>query len=262
VDQADGAIDNAAVDEHDAMMARRAASFGTAATAYAEHRPDYPAAALEWGLAPVRGVSGLRVLDLGAGTGKLTGGLRALGVDVVAVEPDAAMLRELSRRYPEVTAKIGPAEAIPLPDDCVDAVFVGQALHWFDLDRTWPQISRVLRPGGVLVVIWNVNDDRVPWVAGFCELSDTVRYTQLRDGWAAVDEFGPNEHTEFPHRQRRTADSLTETVATQSNVLISEPAHRAAILAEVRAYLANQPATARGEFDLPIVTTVVRARPR
>src|SRR5436305_7874146 len=141
-----------------AEWARRASSFGAQAADYDEHRPDYPLAALEWSLAPV-GSAGPRVLDLGAGTGKLTGGLLALGLlDVLAVEPDAEMLGELTRRFPEVDARPGSAEDIPLPDDSVDAVLAGQAMHWFDLARALPEITRVLRPGGVLAGLWNRPD--------------------------------------------------------------------------------------------------------
>src|SRR5690242_27915 len=90
-----------------------ASSFGAAAVAYAEHRPDYAPAAVRWALEPAPGP---RVLDLGAGTGKLTGTLLALGVEVIAVEPDPAMLTELRRTLPAVRALPGSAEAIPLPD--------------------------------------------------------------------------------------------------------------------------------------------------
>src|SRR5262249_54933891 len=128
-------------------------SFGTAAGAYAEHRPDYAQAAVSWALETAPGP---RVLDLGAGTGKLTGTLVALGVDVVAVEPDPAMLAELHRSLPAVRALPGSAESIPLPDASVDAVLSGNAMHWFDMDLAGPEIARVLAPGGVLAGLWNV----------------------------------------------------------------------------------------------------------
>src|SRR5512138_2309603 len=137
-------------------------SFGTAAVAYAEHRPDYARAAARWAVEPAPGP---RVLDLGAGTGKLTGTLVALGADVVAVEPDPAMLAELRRALPAVRARPGTAEAIPLPDASVDAVLAGNALHWFDLAVARPEMARVLAPGGILAGLWNVLDDRVEWVA-------------------------------------------------------------------------------------------------
>jgi SAM-dependent methyltransferase len=146
----------------------RARSFGAAAAAYAEHRPGYPDAAVDWALEPVAG-GALRLLDLAAGTGKLTEPMLSRGA-VVAVEPDAAMRAELVARFPDVDAREGSAEAIPLPDGSVDAVLVGQAWHWFDADRAFAEIARVLRPGGVLAAIWNRDDTRVEWVSGMYEV--------------------------------------------------------------------------------------------
>jgi ubiquinone/menaquinone biosynthesis C-methylase UbiE len=137
---------------------RQASSFGTAAVAYAQHRPDYAAAAVRWALEQAPGP---RVLDLGAGTGKLTAVLRAAGAEPTAVEPDPAMLAELRRTLPDVRARAGSAESIPLPDACVDAVVAGNAMHWFHMDVAGPEIARVLVAGGVLAGLWNVVDDRV-----------------------------------------------------------------------------------------------------
>jgi SAM-dependent methyltransferase len=112
-------------------------SFGAAAVAYAEHRPDYAQDAVRWAL---ERAPGARVLDLGAGTGKLTATLLALGAEVIAVEPDPAMLTELHRAMTTVRALPGSAEAIPLPDASVDAVLAGNAMHWFDMDAAGPEI--------------------------------------------------------------------------------------------------------------------------
>ena len=111
-------------------------SFGAAAAAYAEHRPGYARAAVRWALGPA---PGLRVLDLGAGTAKLTAVLVELDVDAVAVEPDPAMLAELRRALPAVRALPGGAEAIPLPDSSVDVVVAGNAMHWFDMNVAAPK---------------------------------------------------------------------------------------------------------------------------
>jgi SAM-dependent methyltransferase len=146
---------------------RRGSSFGAVASAYADLRPGYPAEAVRWALAPVAAdVAGLRVVDLGAGTGILTELLIRLGTDVTAVEPDAEMRAEFARRLPSVRLLTGSAEDIPLPDGSADAVLCGQAMHWFTMDRALPEIARVLRPGGVLAGLWNNDDDRVDWVAG------------------------------------------------------------------------------------------------
>ena len=150
---------------------RHGSSFGAAAAAYAEHRPDYAKAAVRWALEPVGDRRPVRVADIGAGTGKLTAALVGLGADVTAVEPDPQMLAELRQAMPEVRSAPGSAEEIPLPDGSVDAVLAGQAMHWFDMDRAMPEIARVLRPGGVLAGLWNVDDDRVGWVADLAEMS-------------------------------------------------------------------------------------------
>jgi SAM-dependent methyltransferase len=148
------------------MPTSRARSFGAVAAAYAEHRPGYPAAALDWALAPIAASEPRErtLLDLGAGTGKLTTALLGRGT-VIAVEPDPAMLAELRRRLPDVDAREGSAESIPLPTGSVDTVLVGQAWHWFDTGRALPELARVLRPGGVLAALWNADDHGVEWVA-------------------------------------------------------------------------------------------------
>ena len=151
---------------------RHGSSFGAAAAAYAEHRPGYAEAAVQWALEPVRDRQPVRVADIGAGTGKLTATLAGLGAEVTAVEPDPHMLAELRRAMPAVRSVPGSAEEIPLPDASLDAVLAGQAMHWFDMDRALPEIARVLRPGGVLAGLWNVDDDRVGWVAGLAEISE------------------------------------------------------------------------------------------
>jgi SAM-dependent methyltransferase len=243
-------------------------SFGAAAVAYAEHRPDYADAAVRWArqIAP-----GPRVLDIGAGTGKLTATLLALGADVISVEPDPSMLAELRRLLPSARAMAGSAESIPLPDASVDAVLAGQALHWFDMAVAGPEIARVLAPGGTLAGLWNVYDDRVDWVAGFDRISEGAAGVTLSN-WhaqeavahlAAVDLpglFGPAERAEFPHAQRRTADSLLATIATHSEVLAMPDDSRSDLLSRIRAHLEGHPETASGEFSLPMVTGVLRAR--
>lgn len=248
-----------------------ASSFGRAAAAYVEHRPDYARDAVRWALAAA---PGLRVLDLGAGTGKLTAMLAGLGADVVAIEPDPAMLAELRGGLPAVRALRGGAEAIPLPDASVDAVLAANALHWFDMDAAGPEMARVLAPGGVLAGLWNLVDDRVDWVAGLAEVSGsaaigprdtltswragTVDAHLTADGVAA--EFGPPQRAEFPHGQRRTAASLVETLATRAGMLVMPEPERAAALGRIGAYLASRPETAGGEFTLPMLTGVLRVR--
>ncbi|MFB4302868.1 class I SAM-dependent methyltransferase [Actinomadura sp. NTSP31] len=251
-------------DDDAELVARRASSFGGSAAAYARERPDYPDAAVTWALEPVAGTRPPRVLDLAAGTGKLTQVLLRNGVEagrLVAVEPDAAMLNELRRAVPGVRALEGGAEAIPLPDGAVDAVLVGQAMHWFDLDRALPEIHRVLADGGVLAGLWNTDDDRVPWVAEMKRISrSSVSLRNWRPkGLPESAWFPAFERAEFPHAQRRTAESMAATIGTHSHMLVLDEAERAAVTDRIIAHLRATPETAEGEFDLPIVTLAARA---
>ena len=246
-------------------------SFGSAAAAYAEHRPDYAQAAVRWALEPAPGP---RVLDLGAGTGKLTATLVALGADVVAVEPDPAMLSELRRALPEVRALPGSAEAIPLPDASVDAVLAGNAMHWFDMAVAGPEIARVLTPGGMLAGLWNVMDDRVGWITGLARTAGpaAIGPRDTLGAWRAATadmhlprtgaaRFGSPERAEFPHGQGRTADSLAATLGTRAGMLVMPEPEREAALGRIRAFLAGTPETADGEaFTLPLMTGVLRVR--
>jgi len=246
-----------------------ASSFGAAATAYAEHRPDYAEAAVRWAL---ERAPGARVLDLGAGTGKLTATLVALGAEVIAVEPDPAMLAELRRMLPAVRAVPGSAEAVPLPNESVDAVLAGNAMHWFDMDVAGPELVRVLAPDGILAGLWNVFDDRVEWVAELERISGSAaigrrdtftswRAQPARAGFpdlASVAMFGSPERAEFLHGQRRTADSLVATLATKAGMLVMPAEERDATLGRIRAFLAKRPETAHGEFTLPMLTGVLR----
>ncbi|MFJ3159806.1 class I SAM-dependent methyltransferase [Streptomyces kanasensis] len=256
--------------EEDERLSHRS-SFGTAAAAYAEHRPDYARTAVRWALEPAPGP---RVLDLGAGTGKLTATLIAVGADVTAVEPDPAMLTELRRALPAARALPGSAEAIPLPDASVDAVLAGNALHWFDMAVAGPEIARVLAPGGILAGLWNVMDDRIDWVAGLARVGGcaAIGPRDTPTGWRAetadahlpetgvAARFGSPERAEFPHGQRRTADSLVATIATRAGMLVMPEREREATLGRIRAYLASRPETADGEFTLPMLTAVLRVR--
>jgi len=247
-------------DQTDALHQVRARSFGARATDYAEHRPNYPADGIRWALgAASRPVHD--VVDLAAGTGKLTEGLLPLGLTVTAVEPDDGMRAELSRRFPRVHAAAGTAERIPLPDASVDAVLVGQAFHWFDHVAALTEIGRVLRPGGAVGALWNAEHKNVEWVAGLLAVAGTSVTSTRPDGFRLPPHplFATFVESVFPHRHRRTIESLAETFGTHSRMLVIDPAERETVLNRIRAYLASRPETAGGEFDVPLVTKVVRA---
>jgi ubiquinone/menaquinone biosynthesis C-methylase UbiE len=248
--------------ESDPVWARRASSFGSHAAAYAEQRPGYPEAAVRWALA---GAPGGRVLDLGAGTGKLTELLVAQADELIAVEPDSGMLEELRRRLPGVDARQGSAEDIPVPDASVDAIMVGQAMHWFDQERSLPELARVLAPGGVLVGLWNLDDDRVPWLARLKELTgNTASYLNWNPIPMLTESrfFTHPEQAEFPNAQHRTTESMIATILTHSQVLILPESERVALADDVRDYLGRTPETADGAFDRPMMTVVMRATKR
>jgi SAM-dependent methyltransferase len=178
------------------------------------------------------------------------------------------MLAELRRVLPTVQSIAGRAESIPLPDASVDAVVAGNAMHWFDMDAAGPEVARVLAPGGVLAGLWNVIDNRVDWVAELERISgpavigprDTLNRwrAETKDGylpgtdWAS--RFGSPEQDEFPHGQRRTADTLVATLATRAGLLVMTERERDATLGRIRTFLATRPETARGAFTLPMLT--------
>jgi ubiquinone/menaquinone biosynthesis C-methylase UbiE len=135
-------------------------SFGGVADAYDHGRPTYPREAAAW----LVGSEFAHLLELGAGTGKLTEQLLALRHRVLATDPLEEMLSRLRGRLPAVRAVVGTAERIPMRARSVDVVVAAQAFHWFDPERALPEIARVLRPGGHLGLVWNLRDERIPWV--------------------------------------------------------------------------------------------------
>ena len=150
-----------------------ARGFAAAADAYERGRPEHSAESVELLARELGFGPGSRVVDLGAGTGKLTRQLVATGADVVAIEPIAEMRAKLAS-LPSVHAMAGTAEDLPLPNHSVDAVLVAQAFHWFDALRAMSEIRRVLKPGGGLGLIWQARDASVPWVARLNEIIDAA----------------------------------------------------------------------------------------
>ncbi|MEV6244310.1 class I SAM-dependent methyltransferase [Lentzea sp. NPDC051838] len=244
------------------LHARRADSFGAQARAYAEHRPDYPVAAIRWALEPLGSAERLDVLDLAAGTGKLTAGLVAEGHRVTAVEPNEQMLSELVRRVHDVRALPGHAEHIPVPDGTVDAVFVGTAFHWFDQSKALPEIARVLRPGGVLAAMWIEQDNSsAEWLAEFEQVSASSVESRRGDPTGVMTHplFGPVEQKTFPHAYRRESpEALVAATNTYSRMLVIDDEERAAINEKMLAFLRERPETSNGPFDVPLRSEVFR----
>jgi ubiquinone/menaquinone biosynthesis C-methylase UbiE len=237
------------------VRAERAASFANVAEAYERARPGYPADAVLW----LAGETPCNVIDLGAGTGKLTRSLAALGHHVVAVEPLAEMLDLLRTAVPGVIAVAGTAESMPLPDESADVVACAQAFHWFDHGAALAEIARVLGPGGRIALVWNVRDERVPWVS---ELSDAmVGRTGVDRGAAGPIErsglYGEVEHATFEHTQAVDREALRALVLSRSYCAILPEEERAPILGRADALF---DAHARdGTLTLPYFVECFRA---
>ena len=238
---------------------QRAASFGGVAGAYERARPGYPDDAVRW----LAGPDPADVVDLGAGTGKLTRSLVALGHRVTAVEPLSEMLDELRRGVPNAVGLSGSAESIPLPDGSADVVTCAQAFHWFDHGPALVEIARVLRSGGRLALVWNTRDDSQSWVA---ELTETViGRSEFRSGGVSSvvttigdsGLYGPVERASFEHVQLLGRGELVELVRSRSQCAVLTEEERRPVLEHVGA-LFDAHAT-DGMLAMPYVTECFRA---
>ena len=247
----------------DDVLKRRATSFGQVADEYARGRPGYPAEAIDWVL---ESAPGGRVVDLGAGTGKLTRALVAPGRTVTAIEPLDEMRERLAADLPEVTTLAGSAESMPVADASADAVFVAQAFHWFDPVPALNEIARVLAAGGMLGLIWNTRDDSEPWVAEFSRILSLP--VEAASAWDWSDGRPVSQHPEFrDYRERRvpnlepyTPQRLLEWARSTSSIAILEPADREQRLAELAEMCRTHPDLRdRDTFPLPMVTMTIRA---
>lgn len=198
--------------------------FELVADLYERARPEYPVDAIAWLAEQLDLRQGRTVLDLGAGTGKLTRALVATGADVIAIEPGDAMRAELVRAVPEAQAVRGAAEDIPLPDASLDAITVGQAFHWFRHDEALPELHRVLRPGGGVVLLWNSRDQDSPLQRTVNNLIATLVPPKRAVAFgssarlAESDLFGTMEERRFTFVHELDADALVERIGSISFV--------------------------------------------
>ena len=234
---------------------QRSLSFGSQAAAYERGRPSYPPEAIDW-LLP-RGARD--VLDLGAGTGKLTTRLAERGLDVVAVDPLPEMLEVLTSSLPDIPALLGTAEQIPLPDNNVDAVLVAQAWHWFNPERAISEVARVLRPGGGLGLVWNTRDERLGWVK---DLGHIIGHEDdpVSNKVTLPEPFTNLERHQVEWTSYLTPQALIDLVASRSYCITAPAEARTKTLDRVRELLATHPALANATgLALPYVTVCIRA---
>ena len=236
-----------------------AAGFARAADVYERARPEYPPEAVAWLADRLDLRPGRVVVDVAAGTGKLTRLLVPTGARVVAVEPLAEMRAVLREAVPAAEALEGTAEALPLLDACADAVTVAAAFHWFRRDEALPEIARVLRPGGQLAIVYNLRDPESELQQ---ELSRMLERHGAQIAWMrAIDTgaileasalFGSPEYAEFRHEQHFDPDGLVERVSSISYVALLEGREREEFLAQVREFGERQ----ESPFAFPYVTQI------
>jgi SAM-dependent methyltransferase len=235
----------------------RRLTFGAHADAYERARPEWPAAAARWFVPD----DAQLVVELGAGTGKLTRALAGLGVRVTAVEPDPRMLSVL--RAGGLDGMPGSAEEIPFEAGEADVVVAGSSLHWFDLERALPEIQRVLRPGGRLAFGWNHRDIDDPVGARVQELISASR-TGAAAGWrtrewdgavTAGGLFGDVESAKFPHVHEFPRDAIADHLLSYSGVAALPAGERERLVAAAVEELGD-----RDPVRLPFVVDGYRAR--
>jgi SAM-dependent methyltransferase len=240
-----------------AAQAHVAGFFGRDVEDYERGRPTYPDDAVEW---LIEGQS--RVVDLGAGTGKLTRSLTERVPEVVAVEPQPPMAKVLKRTVAGAVAVCGRAEHIPIRSGWADAVVVAQAFHWFDQDLAMPEIARVLRPPGRLGLIWNVRDESVDWVAELARIAAKDNSAHIRTNLRQVPRFEPFETRSFQMVQVLDRTELKAHVRSRSSVAAMDEAGQRRVMTAVDRLCDTHPDLAgKDRFELRYETMAFRARP-
>lgn len=226
-----------------------ASGFEAGAAAYERSRPGYPPTAVAWLVERLRIGPNTRVVDLGAGTGKLTEQLVPTGARLVAVEPVEAMRAKLAALLPTVSTVAAAAEAIPLATGAARAVVVAQAFHWFDAPRALAEIHRVLEPGGGLGLMWNARDTSVDWVREMAaivdEFGDAIRRHETGEwrGAFPAPGFGSLEERSFPNVQPIAPEGVVDRVASTSFIARLPDGERSKVLERIRTLVRSHPQT-------------------
>jgi SAM-dependent methyltransferase len=237
-----------------------AAGFDREAEVYERARPGYPPEAVDWFAAQLRIAPGARVLDLAAGTGKLTRLLAPLGATLIAAEPVPGMRQMFVAQCPGIPLLSATAEQLPIAGGTLDAITVAQAFHWFDTRAALDEFARVLRPGGRLGLVWNARDRSNDLADRLWSIMDAVEKRapwRQHDNWrdaAFVEhpEFGPLEERVFHHEQMLAPDAVVERFRSVSHVAVLERPQQELVLEQVREVLASHPlAAGRAEVAIP-----------
>ncbi len=244
------------MDEADrADRAVRARSFGAIAETYDRFRPAPPASAVEWVLEEPCGTA----LDLGAGTGALSRRLTERADRVIAIEPDPRMLEVLRRRSPGVHAVCAVAEFLPVAGSSADAVVVSSAWHWMDGEATLAEIARVLRPGGVLGIVWNGANRSVDWVGSLLGRPDqppgdgTTPRERHRFDLPPDAPFDDLDTTTITWTLALTGEELIGLAETYSSMITLPESRRGAETERIRDGVAGlTPARPDGTYDVPM----------
>lgn len=239
----------------DTPPASAALCFGAVAEAYDRGRPGYPREAVVW----LTGEQPLTVLELGAGTGKLTEHLVALGHDVHATDPDPRMLDRLALRLPELRVSQTGAEEIPAADATFDLVVAADSFEFFDADKALPEIARVLKRGGTFAIMRNVRDERIPWVKRLGNLiGHHAAGSGLDEPIEASPYFGPAEDASFKQWQVIDRSSVQDLVRSLPGVATLERTGQESRVREVLAFYDDFGRGMDG-MQLPWVTECFRA---
>lgn len=236
--------------------------YSRASSIYVSGRPGYPTEVNSW-LRNTLGIcAGKLVVDLGAGTGKFTTHLIQTGADVTAVEPVRPMLDELRRAFPSANAKEGSANRIPLNDETVDVVICAQAFHWFATSETLNEIKRVLKPKGILGLVWNVRDETSDWVAALSQImrpyeEGTPRF--YKGQWRSVfpaEGFTALKEVQFKHSHRGDFETVVvDRIMSVSFIASLPPSSREKVKGEIRRLLHSHPDLGNGaDVKFPYLT--------